>query len=459
MTKMKGEIMSFQSFIHEKVLPKAGALSNNRFLKSVSNGFMSLMPVIIIGAIFSLLNGLAIPSYQTFITNIGIKPMLAIPNMVTNDILAIYAVFFIAYNLAKTYGKDPGVAGMIALATFLSITPITNTGKLIKGFLDQNNIVLPEGVKIGGGNNIPFDWIGARGLFVAIIIAILSTVIYNKLIDKGFAIKLPDNVPPTIGKSFAGLIPGFVIIIIFMTINRLVGLIDNIDGIHSFIYTIIQAPVEKLLGNNIWSFLFAIFIAQLLWFFGIHGITAVILPIFYPVWTSLTMVNINAMNSGISVFELPNIINRSFFSVYALVGGSGATLGICLYMVFRAKSKQYKTLGKLSWIAGLCGINEPLIFGIPMVLNPYMILPFIAAPLLSSIAAYVLTVMNILPRLTTIIPLGTPIVMSGFLAGGVAGWRVALFQIIIVVISALIYLPFFNVIDQKAFEEESAETN
>ena len=398
--------MKFQEFINDKVLPKAGELSNNRFLKSVSNGFMVLMPVIIIGAIFSLLNGLAIPSYQNFITNIGIKPILGIPNTITNDILAIYAVFFIAYNLAKTYDKDPGIAGMIALASFLAITPIVNTGNVIKGFLEKNSIVIPADIKIAGVSSIPYDWIGSRGLFVAIIVAIISTVVYSKLLDRGLSIKLPESVPPTIGKSFAGLIPGFIIIILFMVINQLVTIIPGVEGIHSFVYTVIQGPVEKLLGNNIWSFLFAIFTAQFLWFFGIHGITAIILPIFYPVWTSLTMANINAMNSGVSVFELPNIINRSFFSVYALVGGSGATLGICLYMTLKAKSKQYRTLGKLSWVAGLCGINEPLIFGMPVVLNPYMIIPFIAAPFISIVLAYFLTVINILPRGIIVVSLG-----------------------------------------------------
>ena len=134
--------MKFQEFINDKVLPKAGELSNNRFLKSVSNGFMVLMPVIIIGAIFSLLNGLAIPSYQNFITNIGIKPILGIPNTITNDILAIYAVFFIAYNLAKTYDKDPGIAGMIALASFLAIArPIPLEPPVITAVLFSNFII------------------------------------------------------------------------------------------------------------------------------------------------------------------------------------------------------------------------------------------------------------------------------------------------------------------------------
>lgn len=281
-------------------------------------------------------------------------------------------------------------------------------------------------------------------------------MIYNKLLDKGLAIKLPDGVPPTISKSFAGLIPGFVIIILFMIINKVVTYLPlkNITGIHSAVYTLIQAPMEVFLGNSIGSFIFAIFIAQLLWFFGIHGVSAIILPIFYPLWTSLTTANIAAMNAGTSMYQLPNIINRPFFSVYALVGGSGLTLGLCIYMMLRAKSQQYRTLGKLAFLSSICGINEPIIFAVPVVLNPYMIIPWILAPIVSSLLAYVLTVANILPRLTTIVPLGTPVIMSGLLAGGAEGWRVALFQIVAIIIGALVYLPFISILDKKAFDNE-----
>lgn len=450
--------MNFQETLQEKVLPTANKIASNKYLKAVSDGFMSLMPVIIIGSIFSLLNSLSIKPYQAFIANIGLKPFLAIPNTITNDILAIYAVFFIAYNLAKYFDKDPGVAGMIALFTFLAITPINNTANIINGFLSSNKIELAKGVAAPSSNVIPYEWIGSKGLFVAIIVALVSTVIYNKLLDKGLSIKMPDGVPPTIAKSFAGLMPGFVIIILFMFLNKAVTFlpIKNVTGLHSFVYTLIQAPMEAFLGNSIWSFVFAIFIAQLLWFFGIHGVTAIILPIFYPLWTSLTTANITAMNAGTSLFALPNIINRPFFSVYALVGGSGMTLGLCIYMALRARSEQYKTLGKLAFLANVCGINEPIVFAVPMVLNPYMIIPWIAAPVITSFLAYLLTVANILPRLTTIVPLGTPVIMSGFLAGGAEGWRVALFQVVVIALSAVIYLPFFNALDKKTHENEKA---
>jgi len=443
-------------YLQEKVIPKANQIASNKYLKAVSDGFMTIMPVIIVGAIFSLLNSLSIPPYQAFITNIGLKSILAIPNMVTNDMLAVYAVFFIAYSLAKQFDKDPGVAGMISLFTFLAITPISNTSGIINNFVKANKITLAEGVKVPAANVFTFDYLGAKGLFVAIIVALVSTVIYNKLIDGGLAIKMPDGVPPTITKSFLGLIPGFAIIMLFMLLNKAVTLlpIQGIDGIHTLIYTLIQKPLEAFIGNNIFSFLFAILLAQILWFFGVHGVSAVILPIFYPLWTSLTTANIDAMNAGVSLYELPNIINRSFFSVYALCGGSGATLGLCIYMALKAKSQQYKTLGRLAVLSNFCGINEPVVFATPMVLNPYMAIPWICTPLLASILGYVLTYINVVPRLTTIVPLGTPVLMSGFLAGGADGWRVTLVQIVIIAMSALIYLPFFNLIDKKSYMNE-----
>ena len=169
--------MKFTDKIQEVVLPKVGQIANNKFLKAVSDGFMALMPVIIVGSIFSLFNSLSIQPYQEFLTNTGLKSLLAIPNLVTNDMLSLYAVFFIAFNLAKGYQKDPGTAGMIALFSFLAITPIANTSSIINNFLTGNGITLAEGVSVPASNVLQFEFLGAKGLFVAIIVALLSTVI------------------------------------------------------------------------------------------------------------------------------------------------------------------------------------------------------------------------------------------------------------------------------------------
>lgn len=446
------------NLINEKIMPRAMKISQNKYLSSVSDGFMMLMPVLIIGSMFSLLNNLAINPYQEFIVSTGLKNFFAIPNMVTNDILSIYAVFFIAYAFAKRLNRDQGVAGMIALFSFLAVTPFGNTMVTIQQFLTTNDMTLAEGVEIPAASFLPLEWLGAKGLFVAIFVALISTSIYDLLLTKNWMIKMPDSVPPTIGKSFAGLMPGFVSIIFFMVIDKAVALlpIEGVAGIQSGIYSLIQAPIENFLGNNIWSFIFAAFFAQLLWSLGIHGMTAIILPIFYPLWTSLNNANVDALNAGVSVYELPNILNRTFWQVYTICGGSGLTLGLCLYLVFFAKSSQYKTLGKLSVIANFCGINEPIIFGLPMVLNPIMMIPFILSPIVVSVLAYGLTLINVLPRLTTIIPLGTPVIMSGFISTASGSWRVALFQVLIILLSAVLYLPFIKLLDKKAVLEETA---
>lgn len=444
--------MKFQEIIQEKVLPVANQISANKFLRSLGDGFTSILSVIIIGSIFSLLSNLAIAPYQSFITSTGLKPYLAIPGAVTNDILAIYAVFFIAFNLAKYYDKDQGAAGLIALFSFLAITPLNNTTNIIKSFLTTNNIQLADGITIPAGNVIPYEWIGTKGLFVAIVVGLVSTVIYNKLLDKGIAIKLPDGVPPTVATSFAILLPGFVVVIFFMLVNKAVTYIpiSGITGLHSAVYSIIQAPMEQFLGNSIGSYLFAVFIAQLLWFFGIHGGSSVIVPIFYPLWTGLSVANVAAVNAGASVYEIPYIINRSFYNVYGSVGGSGLTLGLCIYMALRAKSKQYKTLGRVAVLANICAINEPIIFALPMVLNPFMFLPWVTVPMVSGLLAYILTVMHILPGATTIVPFGTPIIMSAFISTSEGAWKIALFQVAMVVLTAMIYYPFFRVLDKKA---------
>lgn len=154
--------MNLQNILKDKFVPFAGKIAANKYLKAVSDGFMSITPVIIVGSIFSLLNSLAIKPYQNFIDSTGLKSFLSIPNKITNDIIAIYAVFFIAYNLAKYYEKDSGTAGMIALFTFLAITPINNTANIISNFLSDNKIEIAKDITIPNANVLPYEWIGAK---------------------------------------------------------------------------------------------------------------------------------------------------------------------------------------------------------------------------------------------------------------------------------------------------------
>jgi len=416
--------------LQSKIIPLATKISNNKYLSSIMEGVTSLLPAILVGAIATLLNNLPFDAYQSFLETFGIKPYLSVLVNFTTDIIALLAVFFIASNIVKKFDMDGIIAGSFGIISFLILTPMVS----IK---NNGNIT----------NYISFEWLGASGLFVAIILGLLVGRLYVAIVKKGLIIKMPEGVPPTITKSFAGLIPGFIISGLVLVIKFIFD-ITPFGSLHQFIYTFVQTPLQGL-GGSIWSFLLVILFAHLLWLFGIHGML-VVLSVMMPIWLSLDLQNLKAYNAG---EPLPNIIGFVFLMCYTLIGGSGATLGLNLLMLLKAKSKRFKALGKLAIAAGICGINEPIIFGTPIILNPIMAIPFILAPILNSVIAYIATLVGLVPApMGTQLPLGTPVLVTGFLQGS---WRIAALQLALVIVSAIIYYPFFKIVDKTAYEEET----
>lgn len=218
---------------------------------------------------------------------------------------------------------------------------------------------------------------------------------------------------------------------------------------HSFIFNIVATPLQSL-GASFPAALVAVIMIHVFWLFGIHG-TLVILAVFMPLWTPLATENLAAFNAQQPV---PNVMTQQLI-FQAIVTGSGQTIGLCFAML-RAKSKQYRTLGRLGIVPNFCGINEPIIFGTPLVMNFKMAIPFILAPTLSFVAAYFLTSLGILPRLPGVAaPLGTPAIIAGLIISA-GRWEWAAFQIGLIVASYLIYKPFFGRIDKEAHERELA---
>lgn len=416
-------------FDQSKIQMVAGKISNNRYLKAVSNGLAMTLPAIMVGALSTLLAGLPFDGYQKLIQNCGLKTYLALPASITTDLLALFTVFFVAYCLAEAFEKDGGIAGLLSLVSFMVVTPL---GEMKVG-TDLASV-------------IPFDWLGSKGLFVALIVGLLVGRIYVWILERNLVIKLPDGVPPTISKSFVGLVPGFATMVLFLLV-RAIFAATSFGSMHQFIYTMLQIPLEGL-GGTVGALIIAMVIAHLLWFFGIHGMMIVI-SIMMPIWMALDMANLKAFSAG---QPLPNVIGLAFVMCYVLVGGSGATIGLNL-MMLRAKSKRYKVLGGLAFLAGFFGINEPIIFGTPVILNLLLLIPFIAAPAVCILISYFATILNIVPRLMgTYLPLGTPLFLSGFLEGS---WRVAALQIILIIVTILIYYPFFKMLDKNAYLEET----
>lgn len=414
-----------------KMQKLSGAVQSNKYMSSISNGLMSSMSILIAGAIFSLIDSINIPVYQNFLTSTGLKTLTGIPAAITTNLISLYVVFSIAYSLAGKYKQDGFTAGMLSLMSFLMVTPMMVTG--------EGRAAI---------SSIPTTWLGAQGLFVALILGVVVSRIYVLIIEKKLYIKMPKGVPPTVEKAFAAIVPCIVITVLMLTLRGIFGA-TSYENVHKFIYTIIQIPLTKLGGSWI-AFLICTFIGSALWFLGVHG-TMVVYGVMAPIWTTLRLENLAAFQAGES---LPHLVPGSVFnSVYATMGGSGVTVGLAVALIF-AKSKRYKTVGKLVIFPSFLGINEPLMFGMPMVLNTRFLIPMVAAPLVSTGLAIIGTAVGILPRLRGIgTPLGTPIVVTGFIEGG---WRVAAFQIIMVIISFLIYYPFFKKADAEALKEENS---
>ncbi|WP_097003503.1 PTS sugar transporter subunit IIC [Lacrimispora amygdalina] len=424
--------------IEKYFVPMAGRLSKNKYLKAISNGFSVLLPITMIGAIFTLLANLQIAPYQSLITAVHLKEIFGFAPKVTTDMLAVYAVFLIGKALAEQYDFDDNVStivGALSLFSFLVLIPLGVSGKAEKS---------QEIVSIARA--IPTTYLGAAGLFTAMIIGLLVPFIYQVFIKHNIVLKMPEQVPPTIAKSFSALIPAFSIAFIFGLIRFLFSLTPFEDA-NSFVYTMMKAPLANL-GASPATFILFILVCSLMWFFGIHG-GMIVMPFINVLYTAAGLENLEAYANGVAG---PNLITNASWLIFASVGGAGGTLGLCILMVFMAKSSRYKTLGKLALPAGACGINEPITFGLPMVLNTIMIIPLIITPIATFLFSFFMMSIGIIPPLNgTTIPLGTPVVFAGLIAGG---WKTAVLQIVLIAMQILIYLPFFKVLDKQAVLEE-----
>lgn len=425
-------IMSESISVQAKVQKVASVIQSNVYVSAITNGLMSAMPITIIGAIGTLINGLPFESYQNFLVNSNLKMITSIPAEVTGNLGAMFIVFLIAAKFAESHDIDGIPAGMLSLMAFLIITPFTS----------------PEGAYTL--ESVPAYWFGAQGMITAFIIALLVAKVYTVFTLKGWVIKMPAGVPPTVSKSFASMIPGFIIAFGALVIRFGLSL-TPFEDLHQLIFDLVSTPLRAL-GTNFFALIFAVLVCQILWLVGVHG-TLVTLSVFMPIWSSIGTENLVAYNAGLPI---PNLGSGDLFA-QAIAMGAGATLGLAIAML-KAKSKQYKMLGKLAVVPNFVGINEPLIFGLPIIMNLTLAIPFILVPILIVIFGYVGMSLGILPFLPGIgIPLGVPIIVNGLLAGG---WKWAVFQALAVVLSYFMYLPFFKTADKQAYaREQEAEIN
>lgn len=343
----------------------------------------------------------------------------------TFGIMGLVAVFGIAKRLADSYKVDGTSAGVIALASYLMLVP------------------LKEGTMSTG-------YFGSRGLFVAVVVGLITGELFRLLIQKHIVIKMPDSVPPMVAKSFTSLIPAFTIISTFIGIDLFFKSLGFTD-IFQVMLVVLAEPLKGA-SNTLWGALLAILFNSVVWLFGVHG-GQLVSSIMDPIWFMTTDANREAWQAGT---ELPFIVTKPFLDNFAWVGGSGASIGLAIFLFFFAKSNQNKTLGKLAIVPDLFSVNEPMLFGFPIVLSLDLAIPFILTPLMTGTVSYLAMDWGLVHKTVGImIPWATPPIISGYLSTGghISG---SILQIVNILISVAIYYPFAKRIDNRMKKEEEA---
>ena len=253
--------------------------------------------------------------------------------------------------------------------------------------------------------------------------------------------------------TFAGLFPAIIVGFLFVFVAFGFSL-TKYGSFADFVYGIIAAPLQNLSGS-IWSLLFIILIQMVLWIFGLHG-SLVVGSFISALYLPMDTMNMEAVMAGVANSDLPNIMGKTFYGLFAGIGGAGGTLSLIFVMLIFAKAKQHKAIAKLTVGPGCFTINEPIVFGLPLILNPIMAIPFITVPLIQTLVAYLAIAANIVPRLNGVqVPFGMPILVNGVLAGG---WKVAVLQVVLIAIGMLVYFPFFKVLDKQALKSEEVSS-
>lgn len=415
-------MQKFIAFMEKYLVPVAGRIGSQRHLVAIRDGFIAVMPLILVGSFAVLINNLPVDAFQKLMKGAFGDVWKDIGGgMWTGSfaILALIAAVGISYNLAKSYGVDALSAAIITFGALIIISPTTP--------------------KEGG---IDLAWTGSQGLFVSIIVALLVTEVFRFFVQRDITIKMPDGVPPAVMKSFAALVPAFVILI-------------ATASIHKIVFETIQLPLQGLAGTLPSAIIIALLI-HVLWFFGLHGpniIGGIIDPIYLPALEK----NIKLFNDGMSAYDVPHIFTKPFFDVYVYIGGSGATLAFLVAVMLVAKSAQLRGVGRVSIGPGFFNINEPVIFGTPIVLNPALIIPFVLTPVVLVITSYTAISLGWVPKTVALVPWTMPPIFSGYLVAGgsIAG---AVLQLVNFAIAVVIYYPFVLMCDRTYVQAAKAET-
>lgn len=419
------------------LLSISSKVETNKYLGSIKEAFTMFVPFIIVGSFGSMLNILVsgangLAQWVPWLSNLS--PAFTAINFVTISCMSLPIAFLIGYKLAEKENLPQLESGLIGLLSYLAVCPNT-ISTVVEGLKDP---VVVNGLGAGV--------IGAQGLFVSMIMSMVAVKFFGLLTNiDAIKIKMPDSVPTGIARSFNILIPIFIIITAFSVGGCLFNTFTG-NYLNVWIYNIIQLPLQAL-ANTTGGILVLALVNQLFWFLGIHG-GMVIEGVRGPLSAAGLAENISAVQAG---GVATNILTRGFWTSFVVVGGGGITLSLLIAIFIFSKREDHKSIAKFSLIPGICGINEPVIFGLPLVLNPIFAIPFILNSVIAAFIAVVATNIGFLTCGVLDCPPGLPVFVTGFISYGIHGIIV---QAIILIVTFIIWVPFVLMSNKQAKLEQ-----
>ena len=392
-------------------------LTANVHLAAIRAGMVAVVPLTIVGGIFTIVTFLPVPGWEARIA--PFRGLLAIPVTATFGLLAVVACFSIAYDLASRLRQEPLVSASIATVIFLMIQ--------IDG--QQQTLVM--------------DGLGSKGLFTAILVAVVCVRVQKFFTDRDLVVRMPRSVPRIVADSFLSLTPLLFLVVTFWLVRFALNL--DINGVVQTAFAPLVFALNTLPGILVYAFA-----VTLLWSVGINGdnaVDAVVAPIFLQYLSA----NVEAMTTG---QPLPYITAYGFFTTFVNVGGTGATIALAL-LLLKSKDPGFRSVSRLSLPMQIFQINEPIFFGLPIVLNPVFMIPYVLNALILTGGTYLLMQWNAIHRPFVNVPWTTPPIIGHYLVSG-GDWRAALWGAMSIVIAAVVYLPFARAAERQRGKTEAA---
>lgn len=423
----------FEKLLNEKLMPISEKIQENKVLGAMMEGFIRISPITLGIALITIIGNFPVPGWSDLLQKYGIlEHVNAITNGATG-VLSLYVVYSLAMAYASRLGANEKNSAIISLASFIMLMPQSVITTVVKNGEEVQQSI--------GALNL--DFLGGQGLFIGMIIALLVTRLYAYLSSKKLVLKLPESVPPMVTQSLS---PVFVVTIIFVLVfsTRVLFSFTESGNIFNYFIDVINKPLNSLAASPL-SIILIMELLAVLWFFGIHN--AVLQGPLGVVSMTMLVGNITAYQQGA---DLPYLVPSIIYG-----GMTAATfMGFVAIFLIRSKSSKHKELGKLSVIPAFFNITEPLMFGMPIILNPIYFIPQVLSPLISGFVTWglVTTVLPVTLNPTmALLPWTTPLFIKFPISGGI---NYTIIMIICMSITCLLWYPFIKAADKREGELE-----